>query len=261
MGCADSVATLYQLILLAQREEAGALLAKTVADTGYSATLRDLLEPAMFMIGDRWAAEGLSLAQGFVAGKIAEDFLALGKDYWLWDDQSSGGDCGIPKVAVMGNVEDDYHVLGRSMVVSFLRIKGWKVLDLGCDVQAAAFVDHALKAGACVIGASAMMLTTAKNIRSIREVLDRRGLAGRIKLAVGGAVFRMRPELVAELGGEGTAHNALDAPALFERLHDEVCALVGNPAADRDPADGNPVASNPAARNPVASNPAEDRPE
>jgi methanogenic corrinoid protein MtbC1 len=127
----------------------------------------------------------------------------------------------------MGNTEDDYHVLGRSMVVSFLRIKGWKVVDLGCDVSARDFVDQAVKAGACVIGASAMMLTTARNIRGIREEIDRRGLADRIKLAVGGAVFRMRPELVVELGGEGTAANALDAPQLFEHLHDEVCRLAG----------------------------------
>lgn len=75
MEPADPVEILYQLILLARRDEAGVILSKAVADHGYSATLRDLLEPALFMIGDRWAADGLSLAQGFVAGKIAEDFF------------------------------------------------------------------------------------------------------------------------------------------------------------------------------------------
>jgi methanogenic corrinoid protein MtbC1 len=219
----DPVAALYQLILMARREEAGILLAKAVADTGYSATLRDMLEPALFMIGDRWAADGLSLAQGFVAGKIAEDFLELGKDFWKWDDMAGTGNCSVPKVAVMGNVEDDYHVLGRSMVISFLRIKGWTVVDLGCDVCARDFVDQAVAEGACVIGASAMMLTTARNVLAIRQELDSRGLAPGIRLAVGGAVFRMRPELVTELGGEGTASNALDAPALFDRLRGEVC--------------------------------------
>lgn len=223
----DPVATLYQLILMARREEAGAMLSRTVADTGYSATLRDLLEPTLFMIGDRWAADGLSLAQGFVAGKITEDFIALGKDYWQWNDQAGEGKGCVPRIAVMGNVEDDYHVLGRSMVVSFLRIKGWKVVDLGCDVGATIFVDQAEKTGACVIGASAMMLTTARNVIDIRQELDRRGLADCIRLAVGGAVFRMRPELVAEVGGEGTAANALDAPSLFDRLRNEVCNLAG----------------------------------
>jgi methanogenic corrinoid protein MtbC1 len=210
---------------MARREEAGAQLCRAVADIGYPAALQDLLEPALFMIGDRWAADGLSLAQGFVAGKIAEDFLELGKDYRHWNDQSGMDGCDVPRIAVLGNVEDDYHVLGRSMVISFLRIKGWTVVDLGCDVCARDFVDQAVESGACVIGASAMMLTTARNVLGIRQELDSRGLAPGIRLAVGGAVFRMRPELVTEFGGEGTASNALDAPALFDRLRSEVCKL------------------------------------
>lgn len=226
MEPADPVEILYQLILLARRDEAGVILSKAVADHGYSAALRDLLEPALFMIGDRWAADGLSLAQGFVAGKIAEDFFDLGKDFRQWDDSAGVLDSCVPRIAVMGNVEDDYHVLGRSMVVSFLRIKGWKVIDLGCDVNASRFIDQAVETGACVIGASAMMLTTARNVLGIREELDRRGLANSIRLAVGGAVFRMRPELVVEVGGEGTAANALDAPPLFEHLRGIVSSLT-----------------------------------
>ena len=229
----DPVAALYQLILMARREEAGVLLAKAVADSGYSAALRDLLEPALFMIGDRWAADGLSLAQGFVAGKITEDFIELGKDFWKWDDPAGEFNSFVPRIAVMGNVEDDYHVLGRSMVVSFLRIKGWKVVDLGCDVNAKDFVDQAVETGACIIGASAMMLTTARNVLGIREELDRCGLGASIKLAVGGAVFRMRPELVPEVGADGTAANALDAPPLFERLREMVCTFTGVAAESR----------------------------
>jgi len=85
-------------------------------------------------------------------------------------------------------------------------------------VLPAEFVDAALAEGARVIGVSAMMLTNAENIARVRAELDRRGLSGRVKLAVGGAVFVMRPELVAEVGGDGTAATAMDAPALFERL-------------------------------------------
>jgi hypothetical protein len=52
--------------------------------------------------------------------------------------------------------------------------------------------------------------------------LDDRDLQGRIKLAVGGAVFIMRPELVAEVGGDGTAISATAVPELFERLRLQV---------------------------------------
>jgi methanogenic corrinoid protein MtbC1 len=63
-----------------------------------------------------------------------------------------------------------------------------------------------------------MMLTTAENIRAVRAELDARGLPGRIRLAVGGAVFKLRPELVREVGGDGSAPSAIQAPALFDRL-------------------------------------------
>ena len=119
---------------------------------------------------------------------------------------------------VMGNIEDDYHPLGRKMVVAFLRVAGWKVLDLGNDVMPKKFVDTALEAGACIIGASAMMYTNAMNIKKIREEIDHRGLTGYLQLAVGGAVFKLRPELVQEVGGDGTAGDATKAPALMDEL-------------------------------------------
>jgi len=111
--------------------------------------------------------------------------------------------------------------LGHRMVGIFLRTDGWIVHDLGNDVPAAVFVDKALETGARVIGASAMMMTTALNIERLREEIDRRGLAGRIQLAVGGAVFRVCPGLADEVGGDGTASDALGAADLFDRLWEQ----------------------------------------
>ena len=63
-----------------------------------------------------------------------------------------------------------------------------------------------------------MMHTTALNIRRLREEIDNRGLRDKIKLAAGGAAFIWRPELVQEVGADGTAQHALDVPRLFDRL-------------------------------------------
>jgi len=119
---------------------------------------------------------------------------------------------------IVGNIEDDYHSLGRKLVSVFLQSAGWQVIDLGNDVTAQEFVDKAVETGARVIGVSAMMYTTAENIKRVRDELDRRNLAGNIKLAVGGAVFKFRPELVKEVGGDGTAANGFEAPRLFAEL-------------------------------------------
>ena len=122
---------------------------------------------------------------------------------------------------VIGNIEEDFHALGRRMVGTFLRAEGWIVHDLGNDVPATEFVDKALEVGARVIGVSAMMMTTARNVRKVRDEIDNRGLTGRIQLAVGGAVFRVCPGLAEEVGGDGTAPDALGAAGLFDRLWEE----------------------------------------
>jgi methanogenic corrinoid protein MtbC1 len=104
------------------------------------------------------------------------------------------------------------------MVGIFLRADGWEVHDLGNDVMPDAFVDKAVEKGARVIGVSAMMYTNARNIRRVREEIDRRGLTGKIQLAVGGAVFLVCPGLVEEIGGDGTAPSAIKTPQLFDQL-------------------------------------------
>lgn len=175
-----------------------------------------ILDPALVRLGDLWEQESASLAQTFVAAKIAEDALKR----CLPDGGGSPPTAPKGRV-VIGNIEDDYHSLGRRIVVSFLQASGWEVHDLGNDVVAEQFVDKALEVGAVVVGASAMTQTTALNIRKLRAVLDARGLTGRIRLAVGGAVFNWRPDLVAEVGGDGTAKTAAGADNLCTRLQAE----------------------------------------
>lgn len=202
---------LIEYILNGNRNEATELLDKQAQRFHWRVTINELLEPALDEIGKRWAAEKISLAAGYLAGKIAEDVLMKAVQANEAIPQTKGP-------VVIGNVEDDYHSLGRKLVIIFLRTAGWKVIDLGNDVLAEDFVAAAIENDAKIIAASAMMLTNAENILKIRTEMERRGVAGKIKLAVGGAIFKVRPELVEELGGDGTASNAVDVPYLMERL-------------------------------------------
>ncbi|MFZ1376877.1 MAG: cobalamin-dependent protein [Geothrix sp.] len=208
--------------LLAAIEQADRAAATAVVDAWavgrpFSQVVPELLTPTLETFGKQWAEGqvGVSLATGYMASKVAEDVLSR-----LLLEPSSDGGPALPSrgPVLLGNVEDDFHPLGRKMVAAFLRTEGWDVRDLGVDVSPEQFVDMAEETGARVVGASAMMYTTAKNVTRIRAEIDRRGLKGRLQLAVGGAVFKLRPELVAEFGGDGMAVSALDASALFQRL-------------------------------------------
>ena len=181
--------------------------------------IADILDPAIVRLGRLWEEEAMSLAQNFVASKIAEDTL-LRCIPEKSDNLHSKGPI------VIGNIEDDFHSLGRKTVGLFLSAAGWDVYDLGNDIPAEQFLEKALEVNASVIGVSAMMQTTALNIRKLRDLIDAQGLRDRIKLAVGGAVFNWRPELVEEVGGDGTAHNAVGADGLFLRLQSEALREV-----------------------------------
>jgi methanogenic corrinoid protein MtbC1 len=206
---------LLNAMIKPDRQEAARVIQLAVASGVPSdRIIADVLDPALVRLGHLWGRETVSLAQTFVAAKIAEDVL-------LSCVPETGATAPHNSPVVIGNIEDDFHSLGRRIVGSFLRAAGWVVHDLGNDVPAEEFVDKAIDVGAVVIGASAMMQTTALNVRKIRTLIDARGLRGRLKLAVGGAVFNWRPELVAEAGSDGTARNAVGVDALLRRLQAE----------------------------------------
>ncbi|MBI4978461.1 MAG: cobalamin B12-binding domain-containing protein [Spirochaetes bacterium] len=212
-----------EAILEGEKEKADALLDAYAAEHGYRDTMTAILEPVLEEIGTRWAAESISLAQGYIAGKVAEALLLKISR----EEAASDAEPAKKRPVVLGNIEDDYHSLGRKLVAIFLQSAGWDVIDLGGDVSAADFVDKAVASAARVIGVSAMMYTTAENIKKVRAELDRRNLSGKIMLAVGGAVFRLRPELCSEVGGDGTAANGFQTPELFAELWER--ALAGGP--------------------------------
>jgi methanogenic corrinoid protein MtbC1 len=206
---------LLEFMLNSDRKGASVFIQDTLnKGTTFSVILNDILDPALRELGDHWSRTQISLAQGFVAAKIAEDTLSI----CLPDNTQELSEHDSKGTVVLGNIEDDFHSLGRRMVASFLRASNWTVIDLGNDVLAEQFINAALESGSCIIGASAMMYTTALNIKKLRYEIDKRNLQKSLKLAVGGAVFGWRPGLVQEVGGDGTAINAFGVDALFTNL-------------------------------------------
>lgn len=205
---------LLGLIIDAQRSEAVELICDMAEKIGYFIAINTLLEPVLIEIGELWSKEKLSLAQGYVAAKITEDILLKAVESKEWQMENKRNQVPV----ILANIEDDFHSLGRKMIGTFLQATGWDVHDLGNDVTAPEIIDAAVTFNAPIVGVSAMMYTSALNIKKVREEINSRQLQDKIKLAVGGAIFKVRPELVDEVGGDGTAVSATQVPELFNRL-------------------------------------------
>ncbi|KUO60247.1 hypothetical protein APF79_01125 [bacterium BRH_c32] len=211
----EQIESLFQALKISDRIAANDIVDEYAIKNNYEDALKNLLEPALLLFGEYWMKNpDISLANGYIVGKIAEDILLkTAKEYNKRKHEK------IHKgIAVVGNIEDDYHSLGRRLVSVFLEASGWEVHDLGNDVLPEEFINCALDNGAKVIGASAMMFVNAKNIKKLRDEIDNRGYKDKLMLAVGGAIFNLRPELVKTVGGDGTALNAISAVKLFEEL-------------------------------------------
>ena len=205
---------LSHLINEGEKDQAVKFLAELAGQTSFKEVIFKVLEPLLMKWGRLWMQGKLSLAHGYISGKVAEEFYLLAAK-----DPEFNKSTELKKgTVVIGNAEDDFHPLGRHLVSIYAQASGWNMIDLGTDVLAEVFVEKAIEHKADIIAVSAMMFTTAKNILKVRQEMDKNGLTGKVKLAVGGAVFKLRPELVVEVGGDGTADNAMEAPELFEKL-------------------------------------------
>ncbi|MEW6712091.1 MAG: cobalamin-dependent protein [Candidatus Riflebacteria bacterium] len=213
--CRDTfVDQMIQCMLNADREAAQKVVDRALSGgVSRSEVLTRILDKAMHEMGEGWHRNDFSLAQTFVAAKIAEDTLMR-----CMPEKTGEGENKKKGVVVIGNIEDDFHSLGRRIVGAFLRSLEWEVIDLGNDVLAEDFLEQAKTHQAKLIGVSAMMRSTALNIRKLRDLIDRQGLKSQIRLAVGGAAFNWQPELVNEVGGDGTSNSAFGADDLFTRL-------------------------------------------
>ncbi|PKP30559.1 MAG: corrinoid-binding protein [Bacteroidetes bacterium HGW-Bacteroidetes-16] len=202
------------LINEGEKDSAVQLLLEWSTQTSFKEVIFNVIEPMLTELGQLWMRGNISLAHGYLSGKVAEEFylMAAGdQEFNLSRIQHRG-------TVVLGNIEDDFHPLGRRLVNIYAQSAGWNIIDLGTDVTAERFIEKAIENKADIVAVSAMMFTTAKNIIKVRQELDKNSLSGKVMLAVGGAVFKLRPELVTEIGGDGTADTAIGASNLFETL-------------------------------------------
>ena len=170
-----------------------------------------VISAALDDIGERQANQEITLSEVFLMAHISDATLERLLQRMREKPETRG-------TIIVASAAGDYHSLGRKILCSFLRVGGFRVVDLGPSVASTTIVDRAVSEEAAVICVSALLLHTAQGISDIRDLLDTRGLSEQIKLVVGGAVFNMDPQLYQTVGADATARNAPAAVAVVRSL-------------------------------------------
>lgn len=88
---------------------------------------------------------------------------------------------------VIGTVKGDLHDIGKNLVRMMMEGKGLKVVDLGVDVPADAFLSAAREHNAQVIACSSLLTTTMEEMRSVVEAVHASEMNGKVRVMIGGA--------------------------------------------------------------------------
>ena len=81
----------------------------------------------------------------------------------------------------MGTVKGDLHDIGKNLVVMLLEGGGFDVVDLGIDVSPEKFVEAIKQHQPQVVGMSALLTTTMREMKNILDAIEENGLRNRQK--------------------------------------------------------------------------------
>lgn len=166
--------------------------------------LDQIIVPALDKIGEGWAEGSVSLAQVYMSGRICEQLVdaIIPRDALPVRPH--------PKIAIV--VLEDRHILGKTIVYSFLKSSGFSLLDYGC-LGVDDTVERAIDDEIEVLLVSTLMLPSALRVKDLREQFDARH--ANVKIVVGGAPFRFDETLWKEVGAYAMGRTAFDAVSVF----------------------------------------------
>lgn len=170
------------------------------------------LIPAMDVIGERMAKHEIFLPEVMVSAEAMHAAMGILKPLLA---KEGGASSAAPKV-VLGTVKGDVHDIGKNLVGVMLTGGGFEVIDLGTDVSSETFIQTIERENAKILAMSALLTTTAPQMRITIERLEAAGLKEKVRVIVGGAA--VSPDYCRQIGAHGYARDAASAVVKVREL-------------------------------------------
>jgi len=194
--------------------ERAAELAKASIAAGHDPlqVLEEGFTHALRTVGERWEEGEIYLPEMILAAEAMKAAMAVLQPEIL----RRGGKARQSLCCVLGTVRGDIHDIGKSIVGAMLEAAGFRVVDLGTDVDTDRFVNAVRAEKASFVGLSALLTTTMPEMKIVIEALQEAGLRSTVRVVIGGAP--VTGEYAAEIGADGFARDGLEAMRLFQRI-------------------------------------------
>ena len=174
--------TLKKAVISGLKQQAVSVAEEMIKTTDPFSIIENELIPALDEVGQGFESGKLFLPQLLMSAEAAKAVSELIKLQMKLDTTN---DIKKGKI-ILATVHGDIHDIGKNILKVLFENYNFEVIDLGKDVPPEVVVESALKEKAPLVGLSALMTTTVKNmeitIKMLREKTD-------CKILVGGAVL------------------------------------------------------------------------
>lgn len=203
-----SVQKIFQAVLDYEEEDVAELVqAEVDAGTDIETILNESLISALDVVGEKFSKGTLFVPEMLMAAEAVQAGLEIVRPLLVEKGTKAVG------TAVLGTVKGDLHDIGKNLVGMMFEGAGFKLIDLGTDVDPEEFITAAQENDADLILLSGLLTTSMpemeKAIAAIKEANDTRNL--NVKTMVGGPP--VNAEFAERIGADAYS---VDAPTAVE---------------------------------------------
>jgi 5-methyltetrahydrofolate--homocysteine methyltransferase len=138
------------------------------------------MAPAMAIIGEKFKNGECFLPELVVSGDVMTEGLKIINPF------IKGEGSRRRQRVVLATVEGDLHDIGKGIVSTLLKARGFEVVDLGVDVPAQEVVEAVKRHDPVIVGLSALLTVTMPRMGEVIEGLRVAELRDRVKVIIGG---------------------------------------------------------------------------
>ncbi|HBA04160.1 MAG TPA: homocysteine methyltransferase, partial [Clostridium sp.] len=160
---------LFKIILNGIKEEAQIATVKLLENKQPLEIVNEYIIPALDIVGEKYENGHIFLPQLIQSAETVKESFKVIKD-----KLRKGTDAEISKgKIVLATVKGDIHDIGKNIVKVLLENYNYEIIDLGKDVSKEKIVEAVIKNNVKLIGLSALMTTTVKNMEETIYELKR----------------------------------------------------------------------------------------
>lgn len=160
-------------------------------------------------VGARYGKGEYFLSELLYAGEIMTGLFDVLKPQMKQNSLEQRG------TILLGTVRGDMHNIGKNIFGMMAQFSGFKIHDLGVDVDPKMFVDEAKKTGADILGMSTLLTSTLTEVKVVLDGLKKAGVRDSVKVIIGGNA--VTKQFGQDVGVDAAALDAVEGVEICKR--------------------------------------------